>query len=315
MNTTPPQTDNQAADLGFGSRVSEQSRGRFLNRDGSFNVVRTGLSYLESLSPYHALLTISWTRFYIVLLLSYVAFNILFAGCYFLCGPGALQGATGVTDGARYLDDFFFSIQTSTTIGYGRISPVGVPANILVCIEAMFGLLGFALATSLLFARFSKPEAKIIFSRQAVVAPYRGITALEFRIANGRRNQLIQVEATVTLALREVRSRQQRVFHPLKLERDRVVFFPLNWTIVHPIDEQSPLFGITREQFYASDPELLILLSGVDETFSQTVHARSSYKGNEIVWGAKFADMYLPASDGAVSVNMKRLHVIEPAEA
>ncbi len=312
MSSPPDGNGSQQADLGFGARVSERSRKRFLNRDGSFNVVRNGLSFLETLSPYHALITMRWTRFYAVLFSTYLVFNLLFAGAYYLCGPDALQGGTGLTEGGRYLDDFFFSVQTSSTIGYGRISPFGLSANILVSLEAMMGLLGFSLATSLFFARFSRPEARIIFSRKAVVAPYRGISALEFRIANGRKNQLIQVEANVTLSLRKDGVARQREFHQLRLERDQVVFFPLNWTIVHPIDERSPLYGMSREQFFDSEPELLVLLSGIDEIFSQTVHARTSYRDDEIVWGAKFADMYLPTSDGTVAIDMNLLHAIEP---
>ena len=302
-------SEDDLKDLGFGSRVSQQSQGRLLNRDGSFNVVRKGLGLLREYSPYHFLLNIPWARFYLIVALSYLAFNLFFAAGYMLCGPGALRGAEGITLGDRFLDAFFFSVQTSTTIGYGHISPVGVAANILVSIEAMSGLLGFALATSLFFARFSRPEARVVFSHRAIVAPYKGITALEFRIANERSTQLIQVAVKVVLNRIEHGSGgAKRRFRELSLERNEVQFFPLQWTVVHPIDAQSPLYGRTREEFYASDPEILILLTGIDETFSQTVHARSSYKGEEIVWGAKFTDMFDKSHDGIISVDLRRIH-------
>lgn len=314
MTTTNWRQDDNK-DLGFGSRVSQQSRDRLLNRNGSFNVRREGLPFFRALSPYHALLSISWTRFNLIVVSSYLAFNLLFAFGYFLCGDGALQGATVGTTPDRFIDDFFFSVQTSTTIGYGRIAPVGMAANILVSIEAMLGLLGFALATSLLFARFSKPNAQIVFSNRAIIAPYRGITAFEFRIANERNNQLIQVEVRLVFTrLEKTGETTSRKFYELSLERQQVLFFPLNWTVVHPIDETSPLSGVTRASFYASDPEFLVLLSGIDDTFSSTVHARSSYRGEEIVWGAKFSDMFQKSKNGITSVDLRHIHEIEAVE-
>jgi len=296
------------ADLGFGGRVTQQARGRFLNRDGSFNVVREGLSFLQSLSLYHALLTISWTRYFLASAGAYFATNFLFGSLYFLCGPGALHGTEGESVAERFADAFFFSVQTLATIGYGRVSPVGLAANLIVTVEALVGLLGFALVTGLLFARFSRPNAKVLFSDRAIVAPYHGGTALMFRIANARRNQLIEVNATVSLGWWEgAEGKEVRRFHELALERRKVVFFPLHWVVVHPIDVKSPLHGVSEERFRASDPELLILLTAVDETFSQTVHARSSYKQEEVVWGARFDDMFVAREDRRIAIDMRRL--------
>lgn len=299
-------------DLGLGGRVAEQSRQRFLNRDGSFNVRREGLSFLRSLSVYHALLATTWPRFVAAIGGAYLLFNALFAVGYFLCGPGALAGATGVTPAQRFADAFFFSVQTSATIGYGHVSPQGLAANLLVTLEALFGLLSLALATGVLFSRFARPAARILFSERAVVAPYRERTALMFRIANERSSQLLDVEATVSLSWRD-RATGRRRFQELALERRKVVFFPLHWVVVHPIDETSPLWGVTAEQFAASDAEVLILLTAVDEGFSQTVHARSSYKHHEVAWGARFRDMYVTHADGVMAVDMRRLHDIEAA--
>jgi inward rectifier potassium channel len=308
----PDNPEDPNRDLGFGAVVARESRKRLLNRDGSFNVVREGLSFLQTLSPYQYLLTTSWPRFLGLIVLFYLVNNAFFAAAYVACGPGQIAGASATTLGARLLEMFFFSVQTFATIGYGGMHPVGLAANLLVTLESLVGLLGFALATGILFARFSQPTAKILFSRNAVIAPYRGITAFEFRIANARSNELIQVEARVMLS--RLKPDGNREFLPLKLEREKVVFFPLSWTIVHPIDEESPLWGATHEDLKDWDAEFLILLSGIDETFSQTVHTRSSYKAHEIVWGARFGDLFnSPKPDGTLSIDVSRLHQIEKA--
>ena len=296
-------------DLGFGNRVTGDTKTRLLNRDGTFNVSRENLSAGSSLSPYHYLLQISWTRFYVLVAAAYIVFNLTFASCYYLAGRSSLTSGETEDDTARILDDFFFSVQTSTTIGYGRIAPVGLAANILASCEALLGLMGFALTTSLLFARFSRPNARIIYSHNAIVAPYRKGQALMFRIANARESQLIQVGVRVLLTLTETAGgRVRRRFHPLILERDEVMFFPLTWTVVHPIDERSPMHGISEEEFRRAEPEVLILLSGVDETFSQTVHSRTSYRGNEIIWGAKFADVFGTSDEGTLVVDLQKIH-------
>jgi inward rectifier potassium channel len=307
---TEPRSDLQ--DLGFGSRVTRDTKTRLLNRDGTFNVSRESLSVGSSLSPYHYMLRISWTRFYVLVAAVYILFNLTFASCYYLAGRSSLTSSGQQDDGGRILDDFFFSVQTSTTIGYGRIAPVGLAANTLASCEALLGLMGFALTTSLLFARFSRPSAKIIYSENAVVAPYRKGRALMFRIANARESQLIQVGVRVLLTMTENSAgKPKRRFHPLSLERDEVMFFPLTWTIVHPIDERSPMHRMTEEEFRRAEPEILILLSGVDETFSQTVHSRTSYRGNEIIWGAKFADVFGTSDDGTLAVDLQKIHAYD----
>jgi inward rectifier potassium channel len=305
-------TREEPQDLGLGSRVADQGR-RMLNRDGSFNVSREGMPFLRAFSPYHAMLTLSWPRFYVVIISAYLVVNGAFAVGYFLCGSEALAGTLGGTTTSRAFDCFFFSVQTIATIGYGRISPVGVAANVLVAVEAFVGLLGFAMATALAFARFSQPRAKILFSDKAVVAPYRGITAFEFRIINERNNQLLEVEAKVMFSRLETHDgRRVRRFDLLPLERNKVAFFPIQWVVVHPIDETSPMRGLSREDLATSNAEFFVLLTGVDETFSQTVHARSSYRYDEVVVGAKFADMYRQAGD-ATRIDMRRFHDIEEA--
>jgi inward rectifier potassium channel len=301
-------------DLGLGRKLSEQGR-RMLNRDGSFNVDRRGLPFLRSFSPYHAMVTISWPSFYAIIVSAYLVTNTIFAAAFLACGPGALHGHESATLGSRALDCFFFSVQTLATIGYGRISPVGLSANILVAVEAFLGLLGFAMATGLAFARFAQPRAKVLFSEKAVIAPYRGATAFEFRIINERRSQLIEVEAKVLFTRMEIHeARRVRRFYTLPLERSKVTFFPLQWVIVHPIDEASPLKGATPESLHASGAEFLILLTGIDEAFAQAVHSRSSYRHDEVEVGARFVDMYEASEDGVVRVDLRRFHAVEAAE-
>lgn len=310
---TLPGGGDEIKDLGFGSRITQQSHTRFLNPDGSFNVARFGLPFFQSLSIYHSMITMGWIQFYAVIAAGYLAVNVLFATAFYLCGPGALVISSTSFSSSRFVECFFFSVQTFTTIGYGRVSPVGIPANVLVSVEALIGLLGFAFATGLSFARFSRPNAKIIFSKNAIIAPYRGIQALEFRIINARSSQIIEVEVKVFLSrLERTDSRTVRRFHELPLERQRVSFFPLNWTVVHPIDDASPLAGCTHDSLIASEAEFLILFNGIEETFEQQVHTRTSYKANEVMVGARFADMYVTTPDGALGVDVNRLHKIEP---
>jgi len=302
-------TQQESSDLGFGSVVSNQPKLRLLNRDGSFNVVKPNQRWLLRVSGYYRLLTMSWPAFFTMVLLFYVGINLVFAGVYYLLGADALQGNIQTS---AFLRDFFFSIHSFATIGYGNIVPVGVLANLVVAFEALVGLLGFALATGMVFARFSRPIADIVFSRNAVIAPYRGITGFEFRVVNARENQLIELHATVIFSRFEiVDGRLQRVFTGLSLERESVSFFPLNWTVVHPIDENSPLFGWTQERLLESNAEFLILLTAIDETFAQTVHGRSSYAASEVLWNARFAPMFRNVG-GAMELDISQLHAVTP---
>jgi inward rectifier potassium channel len=309
----PTTSEEEFKDLGFGSEVARGARRRLLNRNGSFNVTLEGLNPLSALSLYHWLLTISWPKFLGFITGSYVAVNALFAFAFLLCGPDALQSVTGSFAGHPFYRAFFFSVDTFATIGYGNIIPGGVPANTLVTIEALVNILGIALATGVIFSRFSRPSARIIYSRNAIVAPYRDKTALEFRIANGRSSQLIEVQIQVILTkVEEVDGTTSRKFYDLDLERHRVVFFALSWTVVHPIDPTSPMWGFTQKDLLGADAEILILLTGTDETLSQTVHSRSSYKADEIVWGAKFANMFMRTeADGIIGMNLDRIHDID----
>ena len=280
----------EATDLGLG--IKDTGKGnRAINKDGSFNVVKKGSSFFKTNEVYHNLISMSWTKFFLLITSGYVVINLIFAGLYLEVGFENLLGAMGNSSKEKFLDAFFFSSQTLTTLGYGRISPVGTAASAIAAIESMIGLLGFAMATGLLYGRFSRPEAKILYSHNAVIAPYKEQTAIMFRIANERKNQLIEIEASVTLSYKSEVPNTRRFFN-LKLEISKINFFPLSWTIVHPINEESPLYGLTEQEVLDLDAELIILLKGFDDAFSQTVYSRNSYKCHEFIWGAKFKSMF-----------------------
>ena len=304
-------------DLGFGGVVARESRRRLLNRDGSFNVLREGLGPIDRLAPYHSALVMPWTRFLAYLTVAYLAVNVLFAFAYWLCGPGALSDASHTLDGNALVRAFFFSVETFATIGYGAVAPVGVLANTVVTVESLVGILSVALVTGLVFARFSRPTARVRFSRHALLAPYgaNGGAGFMFRLANERRTELIQLEIRV-LFVRFVQENGRRVrrFDPLTLERERVYIFPLAWTVVHPIGPDSPLAQLDRAALNADEAEFLVLLSGIDEANAQVVHARTSYTPDDILAGAKFANLFNPPrADGTLSIDISRLDDVEHA--
>ncbi len=302
-----PLSETDKGDLGFGSVVARQARKRLINRDGAFNVRRTGLNRFSTAAVYQALLIMSWGRFLSILVGVFLGLNAAFAAGYLGCGPGALRFPEGDPVHSPFLQAFFFSVHTLATIGYGHVSPASLGANLLVVAEAATGLFGFAIITGLLFARFSRPSARILFSEHALIMPYRGITAFAFRIANARKSEIIELHARVILFTPhddEGRARQR--FYNLTLERDAVSFMPLTWTLVHPIDEASPLYGLDEAALHALGAEFLVLLTGLDETFSQQVHTRSSYKANEVVWNARFAGIFEPPPDyGDLAVDVR----------
>jgi inward rectifier potassium channel len=306
--------EDTSSDLGFGRVLSEQRGLRLLNHDGGFNVQRRGRSLQAALS-YSNLVTTTWTRFFLFAAMAYGALNALFAFAFLLCGPDGLAHTLNTGVHSRFLQAFFFSIHTSATIGYGDTVPVGLPANILVALESVVSLLGLAVVTGLVFARFSRPVADILFSQSAVIARSGDFKAFQFRIINTRNSQIIDLHARVLITRFEAfgDGTQIRRYYPLTLERESVAFFPLSWTIVHIIDQSSPLFGVTEEEMSASGAEFLILLTGVEETFSQVVNARSSYSTDEIVWNAKFADIFVYDLEGRTAgVNLEHFHETVP---
>jgi inward rectifier potassium channel len=303
-----PKIDQQRLrqDLGLGGKLSERSRARLLNHDGTFNVRRNDFNRFHPYNAYHTLLSLPIPRLLGLMALGYLLTNMIFATLYWLCGAGALAGAAK-SSVARFEDCLFFSVQTLATIGYGRLVPETRVANMIVAVEALVGLLGFAILSGLLFARFTRPTAKVAFSANALIAPYEGGWALMFRLVNLRNHNLTDVHAVVSFARwvtgGGIRSRE---FDALTLERDSIIFMPLHWVIVHPITDASPLRGLTAAALAEMEPEFVCLISADDETFAQTVHAKTSYNKTDIVWGAKFSDMYIADVDH-VAIDMGRL--------
>jgi inward rectifier potassium channel len=200
-----------------------------------------------------------------------------------------------------------------TTVGYGNLYPDGPAANTVSALEALTGLMGFAIATGLVFGRFSKPSARLGFSETMIVAPYQNSTSLQFRVANRRLNNLIDVEARILLMTVETcPSGQERRYTPLALERTQIIFFPLPWTVVHPIRENSPLYGKTAQDLAALQAEFMIVVKGFDDTFGQNVHARYSYRYDEIVWGAKFVTAFEVGSEGEMVISLENIGTIQP---
>lgn len=308
-----PHNQNEFQDLGLGTRTTGKGE-RMLNQDGSFNVDRRGLTYFEEKGIYHWLISMRWSRFILLLIGGYAVTNLLFAFLYMIAGLNNLDGMKESSAIGRFMEGFFFSAQTLTTVGYGRLNPVGFWANTIASIESLGGLMGLALATGILYGRFSRPSAKILFSKNALIAPYRDISAFMFRIANQRSNQLIELEANVSFSFLNKHDRTKREFRNLTLERQKINFFPTTWTIVHPIDEYSPLKNFGPQDFIDQDVEFIILLKAFDDTFSQTVYNRSSYRGEEIIYGAKFNIIFGQNERGIVTVDLHRINEHVPAD-
>ncbi len=280
---------------------------RIVNRDGTFNVHRRG-ARLRDFHLYQFLLSLSWPAFLGIVLLLFLAINVAFSGLYFLVGIQGLQGIDIAPSGRAFLHTFFFSVQTLTTVGYGIISPRGMGANIVASLEAMMGVMGFAFAAGLLYGRFSRPTARILFSSRALVAPYQGGSSLQMRIANLRASALVDLEATIVLMMVEGDGpAARRTYARLELERPKVFFLPLTWTIVHPLDATSPLFGKTPEELAAQSAEIMVLIRGFDDTYNQLVNARSSYRYDEILWGYKFRPAFVNDDEGHLVLDLARM--------
>ncbi len=291
-------------DLGLGSKVTTE---RIMNKDGSFFMDRVGDSKFRSYEIYHTLITISWTRFLFYVLTAYFVVNIIFAYVYFYIGVEHLTGINMAGDSfQRFIEAFFFSSQTLTTVGFGRIAPLGTLTSTVAAVESMMGVLSFAIATGLLYGRFSRPLAKLIYSKNAIIAPFKEGTGLMFRISNLRHNQLLEVEINVTLAYFD-KGAKTRSFERLKLERDKVVLFPTSWTIVHPIDEESPFYGLTEEEIPELKAEVLVLLKAFDDTFSQTIYSRAAYHSDDLLWGKKFIPMFSLKNNGQTLLNLRMI--------
>ena len=302
-------------ELGFGRKFGTGSK-RLINKDGTFNIRREGAGFF-SLNVYQTLISMNWWQFFGIILAYYVGINLIFALLYFLIGVDTIQGMESETRISQFLEAFYFSTQTLTTVGYGALSPKGDAANMVASFEALIGLLSFALFSGLFYGRFSRPTAAILFSKYAIISrpDANGIRHLQFRIANKRSNQLIEMQATVSISLLKFdEEKTSRQFHNLKLGIDKIHFFPLNWTITHAITEDSPLYGFSNKDLALCDSEILILIQGFDDTFSQKVHVRSSYKFSEMVWEGKFEPAYYINDKGQTVFLVNKLSAVSGGE-
>ena len=290
-------------DTGFGSNANNFG-GRFINKDGTFNLRREGISIINKFSVYQRMLTMPMWKFIIVILIFYVIINVLFTLVYLFLGADQLQGIATTTEWRKLKEVFYFSTQTFTTLGYGRINPIGDGANIVSSLEALTGFLSFAIATGLIYGRFAKPKSYLAFSDHALISPYIDKTALMFRFATYKDNHtLTNVEIKVNIAIRiEENGSAQYNFYDLTLERYKVDSLPMNWTVVHAITEDSPIYGFTKEDIIASDLELYVLITAFDEVFSSRVLQRTSYTYEEMKFNAKFVPMYRESEDGKTTI-------------
>ena len=287
---------------------------RAINKNGQFNVRRTGQSWRDW-HPYLFMISAPWPIFFLLILVAFLAINTIFALGYYAAGIENLKNAEAPTAALTFLNAFFFSAHTLSTVGYGNMWPIGAAANFIAVFESLIGVLGFAIATGLLFGRFSRPSARFGFSKSMLVAPYQDMTSLQFRVVNRRRNNVIDLEARVLLMVVELTDgKPQRRYSALNLERPSVLFFPLTWTVVHPITEESPLFGKSAKDLEGLQAEVLIMMKGHDESFGQSVHARYSYRYDEILWGARFANAFELEDNGDLRIEVDKVSLTTPAE-
>jgi inward rectifier potassium channel len=270
-------------------------------------ILSIGLRNTPMRDVYHSLLTTTWLQFFGIVLAAYLGANLLFAGGYLAIGDGIEEARPG-----SFSDAFFFSVQTMATIGYGKMAPRGIAANLLVTVEALVGLLGLALVTGLVFAKFSRPTARVIFSRNAVITRFDGVPSLLVRLANERGNQIAEAQAHLVL-LRTERTpegEEVRRVHDLRLRRSQSAFFAFTWLIVHPITPDSPLHGETPESLREKDVDLVASMTGLDETLSQSVHARHAWTPDQILWGHRFADVLVTLPDGRRAIDYRKFHEV-----
>jgi inward rectifier potassium channel len=295
-------------DLGFGKKMAQTVRGRFVRRDGTPNSHKYGLGSQRAERFYQRAVQAPWPAFLGWTAGALLLINGVFALAYGSLGPDALKGAEllGVDD--PFLRAFSFSVGVFTTTGTGPMYPSGPTANWLMLFEALLGPMILVGIGGLMIARLTRPRMRLRFSESAIVAPYDGGRGLMFRIVNVQPGDLSDVKVRMNLAwFEETTGKREREFHQLALERNSVEFFPLHWTVVHPINDTSPLRGVTPEAFSAAQPELLIHVSAHEETFSTRVTSRTSYVAEDVRWDVRFADIFVDSADGVVAIDVERL--------
>ncbi len=288
-------------DTGF-STTGNINGSRFINRDGTFNLRKTGWSFWRRYSIYYRMISIPLWQFIAIIFIFYIGINLLFTLIYIFIGAAELTGMIAKDGWKMFKEIYFFSTQTFTTVGYGRVNPVGDAASSVAAIEALTGFLSFALATGLIYGRFARPRAHLAFSDDALIAPYRGKTVLMFRfVCYKEQHALTDVTVQVNLAMLIQEDGQANYkYYDLPLERSKIESLPMNWTVVHPIDEQSPLLGFSADDLKAADVELYVLVKGFNDVYSNTVLQRTSYTYDEIKINHRFTPMYKETETGTI---------------
>ncbi len=287
---------------GFGTNASSYG-GRYINKSGNANVRKTGIDFLSSISWFHTMLNIPRWKFLIIVVLFYFVVNCFFAGLYYWIGIEHLNGVVATVPLDKFGQAFFFSIQTFTTVGYGHISPSGFMTSFVAAIEALIGLLSFAIATGLLYGRFSKPKAHLLFSENALISPYQNGTGLMIRMSPFKNTNLSDAEAKVTLGMViNNNGVLENKFFQLDLEFHHVNALTLSWTLVHPINESSPLYNLKQDDYASIDGEILVFVKVFDDMYSANVVKRTSYLFSEVIFGAKFNLMYSRSADNTKTI-------------
>lgn len=309
MNRDNRQSNRRTTELA--NRRSRQSRVRIRMEDGRFQIMGLGAWYSYWRDPYYLMLTVPWQGFFAITIGVYAIANAVCAGLFLLGGEGTIVNAQP----GSFWDAFFFSVQTSASIGYGVMSPGNTYAHLLVTLEAITSLVGIAVLTGLAYTRFSRPTAQVLFSRVAVVAPFQETPTLMFRAANERRNQILEAQMRLYLTLDEVSDgRMMRRFYELKLRRDRNPSFFLSWTALHSIDDASPLYGRSHSDLMRTNAALLVSLSGIDQTVVQAIHARHTYYAADILWHHQLKDIFHLMDDGDRYIEFADFHTVEPVD-
>jgi len=302
LKTSLNKRASQEKETGLGTN-STSNGGRFFNRDGSPNIEKHGIPFLERLNLYHAFLSLSSWKFLLIISLSFVGMNLFFAGIYLIIGIDHLNGMVASSNAEKFGEAFFFSAQTFTTVGYGRINPIGFAASFVAALEALTGLLSFALITGLLYGRFARPKAYINYSKNGLFVPFRDGVAFMIRMVPYTRNFLVNVEARLTMSMQIVENGvRKNQFFSLNLDISRANTLISNWTLVHIINEESPFWNLKKEDIENGKTEILVFVQGFDESFSNTVISRTSYTYEEFVYGAKFLPMYHPNEDNSGTI-------------